>query len=567
MKETQKMTTAQKDDELVFLPLGGTGEIGMNLNLFGYGPAKKRKWLMVDLGVTFSDGRTPGVDVIMPDPAFIEEHVDDLLAIVLTHGHEDHIGAVAHLWPRLKCPVYATPFTAELVKGKLIEAGLEDTVPFHIIDLSERFQIGPFDIELVTLTHSILEPNALAIRTPLGMVFHTGDWKIDEAPQLGEDIDIKRLTEIGEEGVLAMVCDSTNVFSPGSSGSEAEVAATLKELLPELTGRVAITTFASNAARLESIIRAAEECGRHVVLAGRSMHRIISAARSCGYFQNIPPFLRDDEARKLPKNKVLYLCTGSQGEPRAALSRIANDTHPQVIMEEGDTVIFSSKIIPGNDVAIYELQNQLAERGIRIITEKDHMVHVSGHPCRGELTQMYEWIKPHIAVPVHGEARHLLEHADLADELKVPHSALLTNGDLLRIAPGNPEIIAEVESGRLYLDGDILIPSWDPSIQSRRRLAVGGAVFVALVLDEQGHDLGQPQIRIMGLPERDGSGEKFVNLIHDAIDDTLDRLPLRKRKDDGVVAELIRRAVRGVVRRQWGKKTAVEVAVSRLENE
>lgn len=557
-------TGMNKTDELVFLPLGGTGEIGMNLNLYGFGPENARKWIMVDLGVTFADSSTPGIDVIMPDPVFIEERREDLLGIVLTHGHEDHIGAVAHLWPQLRCDVYATPFTAELVKAKLIEAGLEDEVPLKIIQLGGRFELGPFDIELVTLTHSIPEPNALAIRTPLGLVMHTGDWKIDPDPVLGDDIDIKRLSEIGNEGVRAIVCDSTNVFTPGVSGSEADVGKGLTEIIGELKGKVAVTTFASNVARLESVIRAAEACERHVVLVGRSMHRVVGAARETGYLKNIPPFVPEDEAGYLPADNVLYLCTGSQGEPRAALSRIASDSHQHVTLGKGDTVIFSSRMIPGNDVEIFALQNTLAERGVRVITEKDHFVHVSGHPCRDELARMYQLIKPEVSVPVHGEARHLLEHAELARELQVPQAVVLRNGLMLRLAPGAAEVIDEAPSGRLFLDGDVLIPEGDPAVQERRRLAFAGTVFVTLVLDGKGEVLGEPQVRLLGLPEDDGTGVSFEERALDAVDDVLDHLPLRKRKDDGAVAELVRRAVRGAIRREWGKKAAVEVVVTRV---
>lgn len=550
--------------ELVFVPLGGTGEIGMNLNLYGYGTEEDRKWIMVDLGVTFSDGRTPGVDVIMPDPTFIEENRQDLIAIVLTHAHEDHIGAVAHLWPKLRCPVYATPFTAELVKGKLIEAGIEQEVPLNIVDLGARFDLGPFDIEFVTLTHSIPEPNALAIRTPLGTVMHTGDWKIDPGPVIGETLDSKRLAEIGEEGVRAIVCDSTNVFTPGEAGSEADVATSLTELIGELDGRVVVTTFASNVARLESIIRAAEASGRHVVLAGRSMFRVIAAARDTGHLKNLPPFVEAADAGYLPKDKVLFLCTGSQGEPRAALARIAADAHRDIVLEEGDTVIFSSRIIPGNDVAIFEMQNDLARAGVRVITEKDHFVHVSGHPCRDELTAMYQWIKPELAIPVHGEARHLLEHAALAKELQVPETLVIENGDMVRLAPGAAQVVDEVPSGRVVMDGDVLVPSWDAGIQERRRLGFAGAVFVSVALNEKGAVQGDPEIRLIGLPERDNYGVRFDERAYDALDSALDQLPQRKRKDEAQVGEYLRRAVRGAIRKEWGKKAAVEVIVTRV---
>lgn len=555
---------ALKDAELVFVPLGGTGEIGMNLNLYGFGTEEDRKWIMVDLGVTFSDGRTPGVDVIMPDPTFIEENRQDLIAIVLTHAHEDHIGAVAHLWPKLRCPVYATPFTAELVKGKLIEAGIEQEVPLNIVDLGARFDLGPFDIEFVTLTHSIPEPNALAIRTPLGTIMHTGDWKIDPGPVIGETLDSKRLAEIGEEGVRAIVCDSTNVFTPGEAGSEADVATSLTELIGELDGRVVVTTFASNVARLESIIRAAEANGRHVVLAGRSMFRVIAAARDTGHLKNLPPFVEAADAGYLPKDKVLFLCTGSQGEPRAALARIAADAHRDIVLEEGDTVIFSSRIIPGNDVAIFEMQNDLARAGVRVITEKDHFVHVSGHPCRDELTAMYQWIKPELAIPVHGEARHLLEHAALAKELQVPETLVIENGDMVRLAPGAAEVVDEVPSGRVVMDGDVLVPSWDAGIQERRRLGFAGAVFVSVALNEKGAVQGDPEIRLIGLPERDNYGVRFDERAYDALDSALDQLPQRKRKDEAQVGEYLRRAVRGAIRKEWGKKAAVEVIVTRV---
>lgn len=559
-----KRVSQAPHDELVFLPLGGSGEIGMNLNLYGYGPEEDRRWIIVDLGVTFGDDRTPGIDLIMPDPAFIEERRDELLGIVLTHAHEDHIGAVARLWPRLRCPVYATPFTAAMVRGKLIEAGIESQVPMHVIPLGHRFDLGPFDIELVTLTHSILEPNALAIRTPLGLVLHTGDWKIDRDPVVGDDIDEARLRAIGDEGVRAIVCDSTNVFTPGTSGSEADVAASLIELLKQCEGRVAITTFASNVARLESIIRAGEAVGRHPVLVGRSMYRVVAAAREAGYLHDLPPILDEDDAGYLPRDKVLYICTGSQGEPRAALARIAEDSHPHIVLEKGDTVVFSSRIIPGNETSIFDLQNQLAERGVRVITEKDHFVHVSGHPCRDELALMYQWIRPEVAVPVHGEARHLAEHAALARELQVPEQVIVRNGLIVRVAPGPAEIVDEAPSGRIYLDGDVLTDQDEGAVQERRRLAFAGSVFVSLVLDGKGDVRGEPQVRLIGLPEEDSNGVPFEDRALDAVDEALDRLPRKRRGDDSAVAEFLRRAVRGALRREWGKKPQVAVVVTRI---
>lgn len=557
-------TSPKTRDELVFLPLGGAGEIGMNLNLYGYGPEKARQWIMVDLGVTFGDDRTPGVDLIMPDTAYIEEHADSLLGLVLTHAHEDHIGAVAHLWPRLRCPVYATPFTATLVRAKLMEAGIENEVPLNIVALGSRFSLGPFDIELVTLTHSIPEPNALAIRTPLGLVMHTGDWKIDPEPMLGDDMDITRLTEIGDEGVRAIVCDSTNVFSPGSSGSEADVAKALIEVVRECEGRVAVTTFASNVARIESIAKAAAACDRHVILVGRAMFRLVGAAREAGYLKDLPPFLTEHDVGYLPHDKVLLICTGSQGEPRAALARIVEDSHPNVTLSSGDTVVFSSRIIPGNEASIFELQNRLAERGIRIITERDHFVHVSGHPCRDELARMYQWIRPEVAIPVHGEARHLAEHARLARELQVPEAVVIRNGLMMRIAPGPAEVIGEVPSGRIYLDGEVLTVAEEGAVQERRKLAFAGSVFVSLVLDGQGQVRGEPQVRLHGLPEEDNHGISFEERALDAVDEALNRLPAKKRGDDDAVAELVRRSVRGSIRREWGKKAQVSVVLTRI---
>jgi ribonuclease J len=551
-------------DELVFLPLGGAGEIGMNLNVYGFGPEDERQWIIVDLGVTFGDERTPGVDLIMPDPAFIEERRDELLGIVLTHAHEDHIGAVAHLWPRLRCPVYATPFTATLVRAKLLEAGIESEVPMNIVPLGSRFSLGPFDIELVTLTHSIPEPNALAIRTPLGLVLHTGDWKIDPEPLVGDDMDVTRLTEIGNEGVRAIVCDSTNVFSPGTSGSEADVAKSLVEVIRACPNRVAVTTFASNVARLESIAMAAAACDRHVVLVGRAMFRVVAAARDAGYLADVPPFLTEFDAGYIPRDKVLFICTGSQGEPRAALARIVEDTHPNIALSEGDTVIFSSRIIPGNEASIFDLQNRLAERGIRVITEKDHFVHVSGHPCRDELARMYQWIRPEVAVPVHGEARHLAEHAVLARELQVPEAVVLRNGLMVRLAPGPAEVIDEAPAGRLYLDGEVLIEADEGAVQERRKLAFAGSAFVSLVLDREGRVRGDPQVRLMGLPVEDSHGVSFEDRALDAIDEALERLPPKRRGDDDAVAELLRRAVRGALRREWGKKAQVAVVVTRI---
>ncbi|WP_300543045.1 ribonuclease J [Maricaulis sp.] len=549
-------------DSLYFLPLGGSDEIGMNLNLYGYGPEESTKWIIVDCGVTFGDLSTPGVDLIMPDPRFIEERRDDLLGMVLTHAHEDHMGAVAHLWRRLRCPIWATPFTAWLVRDRLREYGLQDEVELHEIALDSRFELGPFDIQLVTLTHSIPEPNGLAIRTPAGLVLHTGDWKIDPDPLIGETTDVSALTAMGEEGVLAMVCDSTNVFSSGESGSEAGVREELIKVVGEnRTGKVAIAAFASNVARLQSAIHAAEANGRRVCLVGRSMHRMTAAAKSVGLLHDVQDFVGEEEAGFFPPEKILYLCTGSQGEPRAALSRIAEGNHRNVTLGSGDTVIFSSRVIPGNDLGIFQLQNRLAERGVEIVTEKSRPVHVSGHPCRDELAQMYQWAQPKVAIPVHGERRHLIEHAAFARELQVPHAVTVRNGDLVEIrADGGASIVDEAPSGRLHVDGNFITDADADSMRERRKLAYAGQVTVALAVNRKGDLVAGPDVRAMGVAE-DAllSLDEFLDALADEAERAFDRLSVRSRKDAEMVEEEVRRAVRRDANRIWGKKPWVEV--------
>ncbi len=550
-------------DSLIFLPLGGSDEIGMNLNLYGYGPEHDRKWIIVDCGVTFGDLSTPGVDLIMPDPAFIEERADNLLGMVLTHAHEDHMGAVAHLWRRLRCPIWATPFTAWLVRDRLHEFGLEDEVELHEIALDSRFDLGPFDIQLVTLTHSIPEPNGLAVRTPAGLVLHTGDWKIDPDPLIGEKTDVSALTAMGEEGVLAMVCDSTNVFSEGEAGSEADVREELIKVVGEQSGKVAIAAFASNVARLQSAIEAAEANGRQVCLVGRSMLRMTSAAKAVGLLQHVRDFVDVEEAGYIPDDKILYLCTGSQGEPRAALSRIAEGSHRFVTLGPGDSVIFSSRVIPGNEIGIFDLQNRLAERGVEIITEKDRPIHVSGHPCRDELAQMYAWAKPSVAIPVHGERRHLIEHARFAKSLQVPHTVTVRNGDMVELrADGGASIVDEVPAGRMHLDGNFLVPADAPSMRERRKLSWGGQVSVALAVTEKGELASGPDIRSLGVPENELlSIEDFYEALADAGERAFDSLSSRARRDPEQVEEEVRIAVRREANRIWGKKPIVDVMV------
>ncbi len=555
-----------QNDELVFLPLGGSNEIGMNFNLYGFGPPHARKWIVVDLGVTFGDQTTPGVEVILPDPTYIEAYAKDILGIVLTHAHEDHVGAVAHLWPRMKAPVYATPFTAFILREKLREADLLDQVSITEVPLGGSIELGPFKMELITLTHSIPEPNGLAIKTPLGTILHTGDWKIDPDPLLGEVTDIDAIKKLGDEGVLAMVCDSTNVFVDGHAGSEADVRVALTNLIGTLKGKVAVACFASNVARMDSVIRAAEANGRRVCLAGRSMHRMSAAAKSVGLMQDIKPFIDDTEAKHLPENGVLYLCTGSQGEARAALARIAEGTHPHVKLGSGDSVVFSSRVIPGNEIPIRNLQNNLTERGVRLYTERDHPgIHVSGHPCRDELAEMYAWARPQIAVPTHGERRHLMEHAAFARDLQVPQQVTPRNGDMVRLAPGRAEIIDEVHAGRLYVDAGVLTPENGDALRERRHAAFNGMLAVSVVLDERGRIVSGPQVRALGLPTDDEDHlDEVLNDLADEAERAMKRLKGDESERDEDIEKAISRGVKKASQRIWGRRPVVETTVLRI---
>ncbi|WP_334163861.1 ribonuclease J [Phenylobacterium sp.] len=560
------MAKASGHDELVFLPLGGSNEIGMNFNLYGFGPSHDRRWVVVDLGVTFGDQSTPGVEVILPDPEYIEEYADRILGIVVTHAHEDHIGAVAHLWPRLKAPVYATPFTAFVLREKLREADLLDQVPITEVPLGGVIELGPFRMELITLTHSIPEPNGIAIKTPLGTILHTGDWKIDPHPLLGAPTDQDAIRRLGDEGVLAMVCDSTNVFVDGVAGSEAEVRDALIPLIGGLKGKVAVACFASNVARMDSVIRAAEAAGRRVCLVGRSMHRMASAAKSVGLMQDVQDFVSEGEAGYFPAEKILYLCTGSQGEPRAALSRIADGSHPHVSLGAGDSCIFSSRVIPGNEIPIRNLQNKLADRGVRLYTERDHPgIHVSGHPCRDELAEMYRWARPQIAVPTHGERRHLLEHCAFAKDLQVPQAVAPRNGDMVRLAPGRAEIIDEVPSGRLYVDAGVLTPENGEALRERRHAAYNGMLSVSVVLDRKGKILAGPEVRALGLPtDEDYPLEDVLDDLSEEAENALDRLSRENRDLDDAVETAMSRAVKKASQRIWGRRPVVETTVLRV---
>jgi ribonuclease J len=550
-----------RKDELHFLALGGSGEIGMNANLYRFAG----KWLMVDLGITFADGTLPGADIVMPDLAYIEKQRSALVGLVLTHGHEDHLGAVQYLWPRLRCPVYATPFAAALLRRKLADDPVDGIEELEIteVPLSGRFKAGPFEIELVSLTHSIPEPNAVVIRTGAGVVLHTGDWKIDPDPLVGGTTDEAALRSLGAEGILAMVCDSTNALKPGRSGSEAEVRRSLEALVGGCRGRVAVTTFASNVARMLTVHHVARATGRSPALVGRSLWRIFDAAKETGYIPREVRFLTDKEAADLPADKVLYACTGCQGEPNAQLSRIAAGAHPYVSLGAGDTAIFSSKIIPGNERAIYDLVNRLLEREVEVMTEEDHFVHVSGHPAREELSQMYQWVRPRIAVPVHGEVRHMRAHAALARSLQVPEAVVIENGDLLRLAPGAPEVVERVETGRLVWDGTLAVPVGGGVMRDRRKLMRDGAAFLALVVDERGELLAEPALSTWGLFE-EGEGDDDLD---DAVEDVrraLADLRPRDRRDDEMIRESARQAVRRALRLARDKRPVVEVAVTRV---
>ncbi len=546
-------------DGLYFLPLGGSGEIGMNLNLYGH----RGKWLMVDLGISFADDTMPGLDIIMPDPAFIREQRDNLVGLVLTHAHEDHLGAIQYLWPELKCPVYCTPFTASVLRAKLYERQLANKVPIHEIPMGGRFELGPFQLEFVSVTHSIPEPNALAIRTGAGVVVHTGDWKLDPEPIIGTVADEARLRALGDEGVLALVCDSTNAMVPGRSGSEARVRETLTDLLGRFENRIAVTCFATNVARLESVAAAAAANGRNVALVGRSLWRINEAARSNGYLADVPPFLSEHDAAYLPKDKLVMICTGSQGEPRSALSRIAGGDHPQVTLEPGDTVIFSSREIPGNERAIGRVQNHLVNRGIEIVTADDAFVHVSGHPAQDELVQMYQWVRPSIAVPVHGEQRHQLAHAKLAQGCQVPHGLVPTNGDVVRLGPGPVEVVAQVRTGRLAMDGKRLVPLDTGLMRARTRMVHNGAAVATLVLNARGELVTAPQVAVMGLLDGENDHDVLLDVV-DAVREAIAAMPKPDRQDDDRVKEAARIAVRRCFNASHGKKPVTDVHLVRV---
>jgi len=550
-------------EELLFCPLGGSGEIGMNMNLFAFGKPGNHKWIMVDIGVTFADDSLPGIDLIYPDPGFIIDKKNDLLGIVLTHAHEDHIGAIAHLWPKLKCPIFATPFTALLIREKFKEKHIDINKDLKIVDLNGTINLDPFKIEYITLTHSILEPNGLRIETPAGIILHTGDWKVDPNPLIGNKINSKRLIEIGNEGVLAMICDSTNVFSAGRSGSEMDVRKSILNVMNRLKKRIIITSFASNVARMETVFYCAEKTGRQISLVGRSMHRIYKAARQCGYLKNIIEPIDPREAKNISRDKIVYLCTGSQGEPMGAMMRISNYTHPDIMIEKNDAVIFSSKIIPGNEKKLYKLHNQLVKEGIEVISEESEFVHVSGHPNREDLKDMYQWVKPRCVIPVHGEHRHMIEHISFAKEMQVPFPVQVENGDIVKLFPGNkPEVYDKAPSGRLYLDGNVSVEEDAQSIKDRKNLSANGYIEVTIMINQKGNMHKRPILSFKGLPINET--DEFVYELENQIESITKTFSIGNKKQEHNLIDSLKIACRKYSKEKTGKKPFTNINLVRI---
>ena len=552
-----------KNDQLIFCPLGGSGEIGANMNLYAYGPEDNQKWIIVDMGVTFADDSLPGIDLIYPDPGFILDKKDDLLGIVLTHGHEDHIGAVVHIWPSLKCKIYATPFTAVLIQEKFKEKRIDISQYLKIIQLSGKINLGPFEIDFITLTHSILEPNGLCITTPAGVILHTGDWKIDPNPLIGGNMDQRKLKEIGEKGVIAMICDSTNIFSEGRAGSEGEVRESMLRIMEGKSKKIIVTSFASNVARMETIFYCAKKTGRNICLVGRSMHRIYKAARKCGYMQNLIEPMDSRDAKKIPREKIIYLCTGTQGEPMGAMNRIVNGIHPDVYLEQGDTVIFSSKIIPGNEKKLYQLHNLITKADVEIITEENAFVHVSGHPNRDDLKDMYSWVKPKCIIPVHGEHRHMKEHVIFAKKMQIPQTVLIENGDIVKIFPGKkPEVIDKAPSGRMYLDGSIGVSSDSQSIKERKNLSLNGYLEVTLIVSNNGK-IKKPVISFKGIPENSFDGNMIFDM-EDEIVNICRTFSLESKNQERNLMESLKQNCRRIIRDRTGKKPYTNINIARI---
>jgi len=539
-------------EELLFCPLGGSGEIGMNLNLYAYGKPDNQKWIIVDVGVTFADDSVPGIDLIYPDPGFIVDKKDDVLGIVLTHAHEDHIGAIAHVWPKIKCNIYATPFTSVLVREKFKEKKIDISAHLKLVELNGSLDLDPFKIEFVTLTHSILEPNGLKINTPGGTILHTGDWKCDPNPLIGNKIDEQKLKKIGDEGVLAMICDSTNVFNVGRAGSELDVRKNMLNLIQRLKKRIIVTSFASNVARMESVFYCAEKIGRQISLVGRSMHRIFKAARECGYLKNVIEPIDSRNAKNIGRDKIIYLCTGSQGEPMGAMTRIANYIHPDVYIEKGDAVIFSSKIIPGNEKKLYKLHNQLVKEGVEVISEENEFIHVSGHPNREDLRDMYNWVRPKSIIPVHGEHRHMFEHIIFAKEMQVPYPVEVENGDIVKLFPGDkPEVYDKAPSGRLYVDGNIAVEEDSRSIKERRNISANGILDVAILVTPKGNIHNKPILNYSGLPIDNDEDYKYE--LENIIEKTAKTFSLNNQNQKDNIIEAIKISCRKITKEITGK--------------
>ena len=550
-------------EELLFCPLGGSGEIGMNMNLFAYGKPDNQKWIMVDIGVTFADDTFPGIDLIYPDPGFIIDKKDDLLGIILTHAHEDHIGAIAHIWPQIKCKIFSTPFTAVLIKEKFKEKRIDIGNSLKIVALNGTVDLKPFKIEFITLTHSILEPNGLKIETPVGNILHTGDWKCDPNPLIGNKIDSKRLIEIGEKGVLAMICDSTNVFSIGRAGSELDVRKNLLNIMSRLKKRIIVTSFASNVARMESIFYCAEKLGRQISLVGRSMHRIYKAAKQCGYLKDIIEPIDPRDAKKISREKIIYLCTGSQGEPMGAMMRISTFVHPDVHIEKNDTVIFSSKIIPGNERKLYKLHNQLVREGIEVISEESEFVHVSGHPNREDLKDMYNWVRPNAVIPVHGEHRHMIEHINFAKEMQVSYPIKVENGDIVKIYPGKkPEVYDKAPSGRLYVDGNIPVDEDFKSIKERKNLSSNGYMEVTILITSKGNIHKQPILSFIGLPII--NDDEFTHGLEEKIENISNTFSLNSNKQKKNLIEALKIGCRKYAKEKTGKKPFTNINIVKI---
>ena len=550
-------------DELLFCPLGGSGEIGMNMNLFAYGKPDNQKWIIVDVGVTFADDTVPGVDIIYPDPGFIIDKKDDLLGIVLTHAHEDHIGAIAHVWPKLKCKIYATPFTSVLITEKFKEKKIDITGYLKIVELNSTINLDPFKIEFVTLTHSILEPNGLKIQTPAGNILHTGDWKCDPDPLIGGNINSERLKEIGNEGVLAMICDSTNVFSAGRAGSELDVRKNLLKVFERLKKRIIVTSFASNVARMETAFYCAEQTGRHISLVGRSMHRIFKAARQCGYLKNVIDPIDPRDAKNISREKIVYLCTGSQGEPMGAMNRIVKYTHPDVFIERNDTVIFSSKIIPGNEKKLYKLHNNLVKEGIEVISEDNEYIHVSGHPNREDLRDMYNWVKPKAVIPVHGEHRHMMEHIEFAKEMQVKYPVQVENGDIVKLYPGEkPEVYDKAPSGRVYLDGNVPVEEDSRSIKERRNISSNGFLEATIMITPKGNIHNKPLVTFRGLPVYEN--DEFIYGLEEEIERTVKTFSLNNTKQQDNLIDALKITCRKFSKEKTGKKPLTNINLVRI---